>query len=93
MTRLLRLSAVFALTAPLFFAAGCKQGEGERCQVQSDCADGLLCILPTGGSAQSGGQCQNPNNQVSPDMAVTPGGGGDMTGVTPGDMSQVPTSD
>ncbi len=24
-------------------AAGCKQGLGQRCQVQSDCADNLVC--------------------------------------------------
>lgn len=23
--------------------ASCKQGEGERCQIQSDCEDGLTC--------------------------------------------------
>lgn len=26
-------------------AAGCKQGLGERCQVDADCADGLSCSL------------------------------------------------
>lgn len=25
------------------FAGGCKQGEGDRCQVRADCADGLTC--------------------------------------------------
>jgi hypothetical protein len=30
--------AVLALAA-----AGCKQGLGERCQVDSDCGDGLVC--------------------------------------------------
>jgi hypothetical protein len=24
-------------------AAGCKQGRGERCEVDADCADGLTC--------------------------------------------------
>jgi len=24
-------------------AAGCKQGRGERCQVEADCAAGLIC--------------------------------------------------
>jgi hypothetical protein len=24
-------------------AAGCKQGLGERCQVDADCAEGLIC--------------------------------------------------
>jgi Carboxypeptidase A inhibitor len=48
--------------AALITLAGCKQGVGDRCQVQSDCEDGLLCILPAGGTPQSGGICQSPNN-------------------------------
>jgi hypothetical protein len=39
---------------------GCKQGVGDRCQVQSDCDDGLLCVLPNGGTPQSGGTCEMP---------------------------------
>lgn len=70
MTRLLRLTAVIALTSPLVFAAGCKQGVGDRCQVQSDCNDGLLCILPAGASPQAGGTCQAPSSGVI-DMAMT----------------------
>lgn len=31
----------------LLGAAGCKQGEGERCQLDSDCADGLVCNQAT----------------------------------------------
>ena len=27
----------------LLAAAGCKQKQGERCQVESDCEDGLVC--------------------------------------------------
>ncbi|HET9625181.1 MAG TPA: hypothetical protein VFP84_27625 [Kofleriaceae bacterium] len=27
----------------LVLGAGCKQGEGERCQVDDDCASGLIC--------------------------------------------------
>lgn len=32
--------------------AACEQGVGERCQVQSDCEDGLVCNKATN-------QCQN----------------------------------
>jgi len=60
-------------------ASGCKQNEGERCQVQSDCADGLLCILPAGGSQQTGGTCQKSAESV--DLATTV----DMS--VPGDLS------
>jgi hypothetical protein len=72
MTRLLRLTLVIALTAPLLLASGCKQGIGDRCQVQSDCDDGLLCSLPNSGSVQSGGTCQAPTSGAT-DMAVLPG--------------------
>ncbi|HEX6839553.1 MAG TPA: hypothetical protein VF334_23410 [Polyangia bacterium] len=86
MNRLLRLTAVFALLAPLCLASGCKQGLGERCQVQSDCDDGLLCILPAGGLAQSGGTCQMQGGTA--DMA-TPAGA-DLAG-TVVDMTGQPT--
>jgi len=56
----------------LLLLSGCKQGVGERCQVQSDCADGLLCVLPAGGTPQSGGSCQMSGAVV--DMSST----GDM---------------
>jgi hypothetical protein len=84
MTRLLRLTAVFVLTAPLLFAAGCKQGAGERCQVASDCADGLLCILPAGGTPQAGGTCQMPG-ATGADMAVPTGA--DLSSPTPLDLA------
>lgn len=87
MTRLVRLTAVFALLAPLCLAAGCKQGVGDRCQVQSDCNDGLLCVLPAGGTPQAGGTCQMQGG-TSLDMAMTPST--DMAGVIP-DLT--PTTD
>lgn len=31
----------------LLSLAGCGQGVGERCQVNSDCADGLVCAAAT----------------------------------------------
>jgi hypothetical protein len=37
--------------APLVLAlglGGCKQGEGDRCQVQSDCDDNLVCDCAPG---------------------------------------------
>jgi hypothetical protein len=38
--------AVSAATA----LVSCKQGEGDRCQVNSDCEDGLICGSAGGGS-------------------------------------------
>jgi len=74
--RLLRLTAVVALLAPLCLVAGCKQGVGDRCQVQSDCDDGLLCVLQAGATPQAGGTCQMHGGSGA-DMAVP----ADMTGV------------
>jgi hypothetical protein len=70
MTRLVHLAAVFLVSAPLFLAAGCKQGKGERCQVESDCEDGLTCVLSAGSTPQAGGTCQAPTGPS--DLAVPP---------------------
>ena len=42
MKRLLFVSLLLA-TAATFHIAGCKQGEGERCQVDQDCTPPLVC--------------------------------------------------
>jgi hypothetical protein len=65
-----RLVLMLVLIAPLAFAAGCAQGQGERCQVQSDCATGLLCILPAGGTPQAGGTCQGSVDAGILDMTM-----------------------
>jgi hypothetical protein len=36
-----------ALSMSLLALPACKQGQGERCQVDSDCEDGLLCAPAT----------------------------------------------
>ena len=51
----MRLAPLLAL---VIFAA-CKQGLNERCQLRSDCADGLTCVITTG-SCIMGGLCQVP---------------------------------
>jgi hypothetical protein len=71
MTRLLRFTVVLGLTAPLSLVAGCKQGVGERCQVQSDCDDNLICTLPAGGTPQAGGTCQ-ANVAAPQDLSAAP---------------------
>jgi hypothetical protein len=94
MTRLVRLTALFALLAPLCLAAGCQQGVGDRCQVQSDCKDGLLCVLPAGGTPQAGGTCQAPG--TGGDMSVTFGpdlaAHGDI-GAPPNDLTMSTSTD
>ena len=75
--RLRSLMFSFVLAAPLVVVAGCAQGQGERCQVTSDCATNLICVLPAGGSSQSGGTCQPQGGSDAGvvDMATVP----DMT--------------
>lgn len=93
MTRLLRLTALFALLAPLCLATGCQQGVGNRCQVQSDCEDGLLCVLPAGATPQAGGTCQQQGIGAA-DMTVVTGAdlsSTDMAGQPPVDMAQATT--
>jgi hypothetical protein len=44
MQRILDLRfCLLGVAASLFFATGCDQGEGDRCQIDSDCASGLRC--------------------------------------------------
>ncbi len=75
-----RLLAVLVLGSPLALA-GCKQGVNDRCQVMSDCDDGLICVLPADGTPQTGGTCQPP------------GGGIDMTAPIQQDLSGTPPPD
>jgi hypothetical protein len=41
--KLIALALISVSSAFAFGIAGCKQGSGERCQVDADCADGLKC--------------------------------------------------
>lgn len=52
----LALGLIFALSG------GCKQGVNEICQVNNDCADGLVCNNNTG-------LCQESQGTVTPDAA------------------------
>ena len=40
-----RFALVAIVTVCAF--AGCKQGKGDRCQVEADCSDGLVCNIAT----------------------------------------------
>ncbi len=62
---------VFAL---LVTVSGCKQGAGDRCNVDSDCGDGLICVRPPGGTPQSGGVCQTPGSTTGADMSMPDSG-------------------
>lgn len=50
------IAALFALA----LVASCKQGEGERCQVDDDCEDPLVC-------AQATQTCANSNTSAGID--------------------------
>ena len=57
----LALALAFVLGAA---GAGCKQGNGERCEVNRDCGDGLYCDPSSGDN--SGGICKpNPTEADS----------------------------
>ena len=46
-----RLSfCLVGLAALVLFVSGCGQGEGGRCQINSDCSSGLTCSEVTGGN-------------------------------------------
>ena len=60
------------LAAALLSFAGCKQGINDRCQVDSDCQDGLLCFYTGAPNPSVGGQCE-PMNFGGFDAAVTDG--------------------
>jgi hypothetical protein len=68
----------------LLSLSGCKQGVGDRCQVNSDCQDGLTCVLPPNGSPQTGGTCQPPGG-IDASVDLLPTGDGGPTDGAPSD--------
>ncbi len=46
--------AIVAVAALIAGFVACKQGKGERCQVNADCESGLLCSSATGTCVGSG---------------------------------------
>src|SRR6187549_1362157 len=59
--------------AALLFLAlsftGCKQGDGERCQLDDDCATGH-CVLQPGRSPAQGGTCGSATGTTTSDLAM-----------------------
>lgn len=53
--RVQTLSSLLLLAVGLTLSA-CEQGEGQPCQVESDCSSGLVCCL---GAAATRGTCGN----------------------------------
>ncbi len=78
MKRLL-FTALIAALVPVALVASCKQGEGQRCQVDDDCESGLVCAQAThlcATSETSGGIDALPPvdapAEASPEAAVAP---------------------
>lgn len=67
----MRLLVIAALLSTLG-VAGCREGAGKRCQSSNDCHAGLVCILPIGGSPQTGGVCTDIHElgTTEPDQSV-----------------------
>src|SRR5438105_648039 len=65
--------------------AGCKQGLGDRCQIDADCSSDLICVLPQTGSISEGGTCQPPGTG-----ALDLGSTNDLSAVSTGDLSTAP---
>lgn len=73
--------AILGLTLAL---SSCKQGEGERCQIDDDCEDGLVCN-PAGTERE----CQQAGGPVI-DAAPTPDA---PPAVDAGDIDAAPDAD
>jgi hypothetical protein len=59
------------LTTGLVAAApGCKQSQGERCQVNDDCQDGLTCYTGQSQAVPPEGECQPPSLIPTADAGV-----------------------
>jgi hypothetical protein len=54
MTR--RFTSALAILGLTLALSACKQGEGERCQIDDDCEDGLECNASTMECQSTGGQ-------------------------------------
>ncbi len=88
MIKLRRFSLLGLTFAALSLFSACKQGPGERCQIDSDCDDNYYCLL-NGSNRAEGGTCVSSLPMLTdlsmpstPDMHKP----GDMTALQP-DMS------
>jgi hypothetical protein len=57
--------ALFSLLVP-----ACKQGSGERCEIDSDCSSGLTCQMNSTNTSQHDGVCGNTTALPAVDAAV-----------------------
>jgi hypothetical protein len=58
----IRTILMLSLLTALFALSACEQGEGDRCETNTDCADDLVCCIPAGtleGTCQYEENCQD----------------------------------
>ena len=79
----LRLCGLSAALLFLAVTASCKQAEGDRCQLDEDCAEGLYCEL-AGNTRAQGGFCKSPTSTTT---TVDLSSSGDLA--KPVDMAKV----
>jgi len=65
-----------ALAALLSSGIACKQGNGDRCELNSDCKSGLVCIPRGSATDPHGGVCGPPTTNPEVDAAVVDTGTG-----------------
>ena len=66
----LRRASIACTLLMASLGGGCKQQEGDRCQLDSDCEDSLVCCVDPS-KASAGGTCQLPGK-----CGLTPADGG-----------------
>jgi hypothetical protein len=60
------------ITASLVFLLSCEQQEGERCQVDGDCASGMICCKPVAATPTSSGVCKPATECAESDASTDP---------------------
>ena len=75
--RRLGIVIVISFAAVIGAMTACKQGEGDRCQVEADCEDGLICNAATN-------TCES-TNVIGPDGDFLPDAGGPTADARPPD--------
>jgi hypothetical protein len=84
-----RCVARFALLSCLLGpVSACKQGEGDPCQTQADCEDGLRCVQQPGRDLKV---CQSQVVDAAPiDARTLPDASRDAIDAAPGDVDAAP---
>ena len=76
MNRLRTVASVAALALLVLSGTACKQGAGDRCELDSDCASGLVCSKGNQVTVAESGICVSKNPTTAMDAAVVDTGAG-----------------